>query len=229
VAPKSFIGINGIGIIVRDNMSQKLPLKETDEELQMLLEVAEKFQNAKQLKGRELTRTEKSDLSGRETENIIRARLLKKGFNLSKTREFLIDDAIGSMEIDLMLLRKGVDLEDCPYKPEDVRVIFEIKNNAVTDQATKTRANFDRVKKRVNVGFAFVCLSERTSYKHRVTPEALGYPVFELVSRIRSRDVWMESKAEIMAEARRIARNGGPAMWKTGSWAALISYLKERQ
>ena len=77
---------------------------------------------------------------------------MKKGFNLSKTREFLIDDAIGSMEIDLMLLRKGVDLEDCPYKPEDVRVIFEIKNNAVTDQATKTRANFDRVKKRVNVG-----------------------------------------------------------------------------
>lgn len=83
-------------------MLQQIPLKENDEELQMLLEVAEKFQSAKRLKGRELTRTEKSDLSGRETENIIRSHLLKRGFNLSKTREFLIDDAVGSMEIDLM-------------------------------------------------------------------------------------------------------------------------------
>jgi hypothetical protein len=204
------------------------PLRESDEELQMLLEVAEKFENSKRLKGRELTKTEKRDLSGRETENIIRAHLLKKGLNLSRTREFLADNDVGSMEIDLMLLRKDVDPEDCPYNPKDVRVVFEIKNNAVTDQATKTRANFDRVKKRVNVGFAFVCLSERTSYPHRVTPEALGYPVFELVSRIRSRDVWMESKNEIMMETRRIARNGGLSMWKTGSWAALLSYLESR-
>jgi len=210
-------------------MVQMLPLKDTDEELQMLLEVAEKFENAKKLKGRELTRTEKSELSGKETENIIRAHLLRRGFNLSKTREFLVDDIVGSMEIDLMLLRSGVDPEDCPYKSKDVRVVFEIKNNAVTDQATKTRANFDRVKKRMAVGFAFVCLSERTSYKHRVTEEALGYPVFELISRVRSRDIWMESKAEIMAESRRIARNGGPAMWQTGNWAALLSYLASKQ
>ena len=39
----------------------------------------------------------------------------------------------------------------------------------------------------------------------------------------------MESKAKIMTESRRIARNGGPAMWKTGSWAALISYLGNKQ
>jgi hypothetical protein len=210
-------------------MVQMLPLNVIDEELQMLLEVAEEFENAKRLKRRALTRMEKSELSGRETENIIRAHLLKRGFNLSKTREFLIDDEVGSMEIDLMLLRKGVDPEDCPYDPKDVRVVFEIKNNAVTDQATKTRANFDRIKKRANVGFAFVCLSERTSYAYRVTQEALGYPVFELVSRIRSRDEWMESKTEIVAEARRIARNGGPAMWKTGSWTALLSYLASLQ
>ena len=209
-------------------MSQHIPLKASDEELQMLLEIAEKFENTKRLKGRQLTRTEKAELSGKETENIIRAHLLKRGFNLSKTREFLIDDDVGSMEIDLMLLRNGADPEDCPYDPKDVRVVFEIKNNAVTDQATRTRANFDRVRKKCNVNFAFVCLSERTSYTHRVTPKALGYPVFELVSRIRSRDVWMESKADIMAESRRIARNGGPAMWKTGSWAALLSYLSSQ-
>jgi hypothetical protein len=210
-------------------MSQRIPLKKTDEELQMLLEVAEKFENAKRLKGRELNKTEKRELSGKETENIIRAHLLQRGFNLSKTREFIVDDSIGSMEIDMMLLAKGVDPEDSPYKPEDVRVIFEIKNNAVTDQTTKTKANFDRAKKRVKTDFAFVCLSERTSYKHRVYPEVLGYPVFELISRKRSRDKWIESREEIIVESRKIARDGGPAMWKTGSWAALISYLEKRQ
>ncbi|MGD0645846.1 MAG: hypothetical protein ABSA75_13150 [Candidatus Bathyarchaeia archaeon] len=205
------------------------PLNESDEELQMLLEIAEKFETAKRLKGRDLNRTEKSELSGKETENIIRSHLLRRGLNLSRTREFLTDDDVGSMEIDLMLLSKGVNLEDPPYQPKDVRVVFEIKNNAVTDQTTRTKANFDRVKKRMNVGFAFVCLSERSSYKHRVTQEALGYPVFELVSRIRSRDVWMESKADIMAEVHRIGRSGGPVIWKTGSWAALINYLGSKQ
>ena len=148
---------------------------------------------------------------------------------MSKTREFLIDDTIGSMEIDLMLLAKDVDPEHCPYKPADVRVIFEIKNNAVTDQTTKTKANFDRAKKRVKADFAFICLSERTSYKHRVYPEALGYPVFELVSRKKSRDVWIESRTEILTESRRIAKDGGPAMWKTGSWDTLITFLERRQ
>jgi hypothetical protein len=130
------------------------PLKESDEELHMLLEVAEKFEAAKKLKGSSLNRTEKSELSGKETENIIRSHLLRRGFNFSKTREFLVDDDVGSMEIDLMLLSKGVNPEDPPYQPKDVRVVFEIKNNAVTDQATRTRANFDRVKKRMDVGFA---------------------------------------------------------------------------
>lgn len=210
-------------------MNKQLPLKETDEELQMLLEVAEKFENAKRMKGRELNRTEKRELSGKETENIVRFHLMKRGFNLSRPREFLIDDEIGSMEIDLMLLRKGVDPEDCPYNLSDVRVVFEIKNNAVTDQTTKTKSNFDRISKRVNVGFAFVCLSERISYTHRVTQEALGYPVFELISRVRSRGIWMESKAEILAETRRFARNGGLAMWKTGSWMDLLSFLERLQ
>lgn len=81
----------------------------------------------------------------------------------------------------------------------------------------------------MSVGFVFVCLSERTSYKYRVTPEELGYPVFELVSRDCSRDIWMESKAGIMAEVHRIGRQGGSVMWKTGSWAALLKYLESLQ
>lgn len=107
------------------------PLKENDEELQMLLEISEKFENARKRKSIELTRTEKAELSGRETENTMCDHLLRRGFNLSKTREFLIDDSVGSMEIDLMLLRRGVDPLDCPYDPKDIRVVFEIKNNAL--------------------------------------------------------------------------------------------------
>ena len=48
-------------------MSERIALKQTDEELEMLLEVADKFESAKRLKGRLLTRTEKSELSGKET------------------------------------------------------------------------------------------------------------------------------------------------------------------
>ncbi len=96
---------------------KRVSLKDSDEELQMLLEVAEKFEDAKKLKRRELNRTEKRELSGKVTENIIRAHLLKRGFNLSMPREYLIDDAVGSMEIDLMLLKKDANPEDSPYNP----------------------------------------------------------------------------------------------------------------
>ena len=92
-------------------MVQRLPLNETDEELQMLLEVAEKFENAKRLKGRELKRLEKCDLSGKETENIIRAHLLKRNFNVSKTREFIANQVLRNMEIDIMLLGRGLILD----------------------------------------------------------------------------------------------------------------------
>ena len=95
---------------------EMFPLKENDEELQMLLEISKSLRMPKR-KSIELTRTEKAELSGRETENTMCDHLLRRGFNLSKTREFLIDDSVGSMEIDLMLLRRGVDPLDCPYDP----------------------------------------------------------------------------------------------------------------
>ena len=57
----------------------------------------------------------------------------------------------------------------------------------------------------------------------------LGYPVFELISRDRSRDIWMESKAGIMAEVHQNRTTGRSVMWKTGSWAALLKYLESLQ
>lgn len=90
-----------------------IPLKETDKELQTLIEIAEKFENTVRIKGRALTRTEKAELSGEETENVIRDHPLRRGFNLSKNRQFLVDDRVGSMEIDLMLPGSGVNPEVC--------------------------------------------------------------------------------------------------------------------
>lgn len=192
----------------------------------MLLEVANEFEDARKQKGRELTRSEKTAISGKATENIIRDHLLKKNLNVSRTRVHIDQEGIEDMEIDLLLLKSGIDPERKSYKPDEVDSVFEIKNNAVTDQTTKTKANFDRIKRNLKSRFAFVCLSDRTTYTYRVTQKDLGYPVFELVSRVRSRGPWMESRAEIKAECRRTTRTGQLAMWKTGSWNDLIDYLR---
>ncbi|MEM4704268.1 MAG: hypothetical protein QXJ02_04295 [Candidatus Bathyarchaeia archaeon] len=209
-------------------MSQKVPLREDDEELKMLLEVAKRFEDARKQKGRELTRSEKTELSGKATEDIIQKHLLEKNLNVSDTRVHIAHDKIKDMEIDLLLLKPKVDRRKIIYLPDEVDTVFEIKNNAVTDQATKTKANFDRLKENLRTArFVFVCLSERTTYKHRVTEEKLRYPVFELISRIRSRGPWMESQDEIIAESHRTTRTGEPAMWKTGSWNNLIDYLRK--
>ena len=210
-------------------MSQKIPIREEDEELEMLLEVAKEFEDARRRKGRELFRSEKTELSGKVTEKVIREHLLRKDFRVSGTRVRISQENVEGMEIDLLLLKPGVDSRKMTYLAEEVDTVFEIKNNAVTDQTTRTRANFDRVKENVkNVKFAFVCLSERTSYPHRVTEEALGYPVFELISRVRSRGPWMEFQTGIISESHRITQNGQPAMWKTGRWNDLIEYLRRK-
>lgn len=207
-------------------MAPKILLQEDHEELQMLLEVAKEFEDARRQRGRELTRSEKTELSGIATENIVRDHLLKKNLNVSKTRVYISQEGIEGMEIDLLLLKHGIDSTKTIYRPDEVDTVFEIKNNAVTDQTTKTKANFHRIKENLKkLRFAFVCLSERTTYTYRVTQEELGYPVFELVSRVRSRGPWMESRAEIMAESRRMTRRGEPAMWKTSMWNELIHYL----
>jgi hypothetical protein len=208
-------------------MPQKIPLQEEDEELLMLLEVAKEFEDARKRKSRELTLSEKTKLSGIVTENVIRNHLSKKNFNISKTRVHIAQPGIKGMEIDLLLLKPGVDREKTIYQSDEVDTVFEIKNNAVTDQTIKTKLNFDRVKENLKrIRFAFICLSERVSYRHRVTPEGLGYPVFQLVSRVRSRGPWMESRNEIIVESRRRTRAGEPAMWKTHGWNNLINYLR---
>ena len=129
-------------------------------------------------------------------------------------------------EIDLLLLKPGVDSTKSTYSPSEVDTVLEIKNNAVADQTTKTKANFDELKKITpNLRFAYVVLSENITYTYRVIPEDLGYPVFELISRRRSAGRWMEIRSEMIAEHWRFTREGERAMWETGHWIKLINFL----
>lgn len=192
----------------------------------MLLEVGEKFATARvnaRKRGGDLSREEKQQMSGKETENVIRDRLIKKGLNISQTRVHISGSAL---EIDLLLLKPGVDSTKSTYSPSEVDTVLEIKNNAVTDQTTKTKANFDELKEIApDLRFAYVVLSERITYTYRVLPEDLGYPVFELISRRRSAGRWMEYRSEIIAEYWRLTRDGKRAMWETGQWNELVDFL----
>jgi len=199
------------------------------EEIQMLLEVADKVAEARVYaaqRGEELSSWEKGETSGKATEDVIRDQLLKKGFNMSKTRVQIYPL---KKEIDLLLLKPRIDPTKLTYSPDEVDTILEIKNNAVTDQTKRTRKNFDQLKAIAkNVRFAFVVLSERITYLHRVTSERLGYPVFELISRRRSAGRWMESRSEILVEYKRTTRNDERSMWETGQWSKLIDYLSSK-
>jgi hypothetical protein len=203
---------------------------ELSEEMIMLLEVAEKVASERahaRQKGKDLSPSEKGEISGKATENVVRDHLMTKGFNISKTRVHISQL---NMEIDLLLLKPKIDPMKLIYLPIEVDTVFEIKNNAVADQTTRTRANFDRLKTiSLSLRFAFLVLSERITYPHRVTAERLGYPVFELISRRRSAGHWLESRDEIISEYTRVTRTGSRAMWETGHWNKLIEYLPEQK
>jgi hypothetical protein len=210
----------------RSNVQVVDPLSELSEEMEMLIEVAEKIANARvnaRHRGKDLSRGVKGQISGKETENIIRDHLIRRVLNMSRTRVHISGSA---QEIDLLLLKSEVDPKKSVYLPSEVDTVLEIKNNAVADQTTETRTNFDELKEIAgDLRFAYIVLSERITYTHRVTPEGLGYPAFELISRRRSAGRWMESKDEIMSEYKRTIRTGERAMWETGQWNELIEYL----
>jgi len=50
------------------------------------------------------------------------------------------------MEFELLLLRKAADPRKTVYRTDEVDAVFEIKNNAVSDQTTKTKANFENAR-----------------------------------------------------------------------------------
>jgi hypothetical protein len=104
------------------NYFKKPILTANDEEYTMLIEVSKEFQKQKIDK----TTREKS---GNATEIVIRNHLLRRNFNLSMNPNVTIQGS--KIKNDLLLLKSGVDPNQKTYPSDQVKMVIEIKNNAV--------------------------------------------------------------------------------------------------
>jgi len=201
------------------------------EEMQMFIEVgrrvSEEIARATQ-KNERLSSQKKADISGKATEDVIREHLLSKGLNASRTR-VRIDPSW--QEIDLLILKHGTSPSKTQYYPNEVNIVLEIKNNAVADQTTEIRKNFNKLKQITrDVRFAVIVLSERDNYKYAIKEEKSGYPVFTLISRKVSAGRWMWSESETLAMYNKIMSRGKwtnkKAIEETRKWTELINFLR---
>jgi len=195
---------------------KKPVLNKKDEEYQMLMEVAEEYIHQE----REKSAQKKS---GAATEVVVREHLLRRGFNVSFNPNIKLKGS--DIKNDLLLLRSTVNPDQNEYAPNEIDVVIEVKNNAVADQASLIKKNFDELKSlSPDLRFAAVVLSEKTGYKHEITDEKLGdkrYLSFTLVSRrIYPKDGGLYSPKAIMD----LLKNKD--MKKTGDWERFITYLK---
>ena len=204
------------------------------EEMDMFIEVgkgvSEELVQAT-ARGERLSPQKKGEISGRITENVIRNHLLKKGLNMSNTR-VRIDPSW--QEIDLLLLKPESNPTKSKYSGREVDTILEIKNNAVADQTTEIKKNFNKLKQiSKNFRFAAIVLSERDGYKYAIKQEELGYPVFTLISRKISAGCWMWSQNETLAMYNKIMQRGKwagrRAIKETDKWKELIDYLSSNR
>jgi len=190
-------------------------LTREDEEFQMLLEVAEEY--SKQKSG-----NTPQNKSGKATEIVIRNYLLKRKFNLTLNPNVKIQGS--NIRNDMLLLKSNVNSNKLMYAPNEVDTVLEIKNNAVGDQSTGIKRNFDALRKiSENLRFVVVVLSERKGYTYEITEEKLGdkkYRVFTLVSRKKYPKGGLYRKDAIMEMLEK------KEMKRTGKWDELITYLK---
>ena len=205
-------------------------LSTLSEEMEMFIEVgkgvSEELAQARE-RGERLSSQKRGEISGRVTENVIRDHLRKKGLNMSRSRVRITPSW---REIDLLLLKPESNPTKPKYRPEEVDAILEIKNNAVADQTTIIKQNFDKLKQIAkNARFAAIILSERDGYKYAIKQEELGYPVFTLISRKVSAGRWMWSRNETLTMYSKIMRRGKwagrRAIEETGKWKELLDYL----
>src|SRR3972149_10728576 len=104
------------------NYSKKPIITANDEEYTILIEVSEEFQKQKIDK----TTREKS---GNATEIVIRNHLIRKNLNLSMNPNVTMQGS--KIKNDLLLLKSGVDPNQKNYPSDQVKMVIEIKNNAV--------------------------------------------------------------------------------------------------
>jgi hypothetical protein len=212
------------------NYFKKPILTANDEEYTMLIEVSEEFQKQKIDK----TTREKS---GNATEIVIRNHLLRRNLNLSMNPNVTIQGS--KIKNDLLLLKNGVNPNQKTFPSDNVKMVIEIKNNAVGGKTMENgkredpnkvlRAKFNELEGTTNVrNFAVIVLSEtllppRTPYKWRFKEEVIGKEnckVFTLVARqlYPPGGLYIKSSIVIMLQKEQ--------MKKTGEFQRLINYLQ---
>ena len=212
------------------NYSKNPFLTASDEEYTMLIEVCEEFERQKIDK---MAR----EKSGAATEIVIRNHLLKRNLNLSRIPEVTIQGS--KIKNDLLLLKNDVDPNQKNYPPSQVKMVIEVKNNAVGGKTLKNgkqedpnkvqRAKFNELEATTNVrNFAVIVLSEmllppKTPYKWRFKEEVIGKEnckVFTLVAR----QIYPAGGLYIKSNIEGMLQKG--QMKKTGELQGLINYLK---
>ena len=108
--------------------SKKPALTVSDEEYSMLIEVSEEFERQKTDK----TAREKS---GNPAEIVLRNHLIRRNLNLSIIPDVTIQGS--KIKNDLLLLKSGVDPNQKNYLPNQVKMVIEVKNNAVGGKILK--------------------------------------------------------------------------------------------
>jgi hypothetical protein len=212
------------------NYFKKPILTANDEEYTMLIEVSEEFQKQKIDK----TTREKS---GNATEIVIRNHLLRRNLNLSMNPNVTIQGS--KIKNDLLLLKNGVNPNQKTFPSDNVKMVIEIKNNAVGGKTMENgkredpnkvlRAKFNELEGTTNVrNFAVIVLSEtllppRTPYKWRFKEEVIGKEnckVFTLVARqlYPPGGLYIKSSIVVMLQKEQ--------MKKTGEFQRLINYLQ---
>lgn len=212
------------------NYSKKPILTANDEEYTMLIEVSEEFQK------QEIDKTTR-EKSGCAVEIVIRNHLLSRNLNLSMFPNVTIQGS--KIKNDLLLLKSGVDPNQKTFESDNVKMVIEIKNNAVGGKTLENgrredpnkvlRAKFNELEATTNVrNFAVIVLSEtllppRTPYKWRFKEEVIGKEnckVFTLVAR----QLYPRGGLYIKSSIMEMLQND--QMKKTGEFQRLINYLQ---
>jgi len=212
------------------NYSKKPILTANDEEYTILIEVSEEFQKQKIDK----TTREKS---GNATEIVIRNHLIRKNLNLSMNPNVTIQGS--KIKNDLLLLKSGVDPNQKNYPSDQVKMVIEIKNNAVGGKTMENgkredpnkvlRVKFNALEGTTHVrNFAVIVLSETlippgTPYKWRFKEEVIGKEnckVFTLVARQLYPPGGLYIKSSIIEMLQK------KQMKKTGEFQQMVNYLK---
>jgi hypothetical protein len=212
------------------NYTNKPVLTDSDEEYIMLIEVSEEFEKQKIDK----TAREKS---GNPAEIVLRNHLLRRNLNLSMIPNVTIQGS--KIKNDLLLLKSGVDPNQKTYPSSQVKMVIEVKNNAVGGKTLENgkredpnkvlHAKFNELEGTTNVkNFAVIVLSEtllppRGPYKWRFKEEVIGKQnckVFTLVARQLYPPGGLYIKSNIAEMLQKVQ------MKKTGEFQKLINYLK---